>query len=165
MLVAVGRLPKIWDETYKTFDYVKQPIMQSEIDEWQSKGYYQSSYSGSMYGGKNPMPAWTNELSSILGLTNCGYVFYKMKTLDIMPEHVDHFNTYTQVFNVDRKEVVRALVLLEDWKPGHYLEVQGKAFVNWNAGDYVLWDADVPHAASNIGTEPRYTLQITGVTV
>ena len=25
-----------------------------------------------------------------------------------------------------------------------------------------MWQADVPHAASNIGTEDRYTLQITG---
>ena len=34
--------------------------------------------------------------------------------------------------------------------------------VNYKAGEYVLWAPDVPHAASNIGVEPRYTLQITG---
>ena len=32
----------------------------------------------------------------------------------------------------------------------------------WRKGEYVLYSADVEHAASNIGIEPRYTLQITG---
>ena len=47
-------------------------------------------------------------------------------------------------------------------EPGHYFEFDGEAVANWKAGDYVMWQADVPHAASNIGTEDRYTLQITG---
>ena len=51
---------------------------------------------------------------------------------------------------------------MEDWKPGHYLEFNGVAVTNWSAGDYALWSAEVPHAASNIGVESRYTLQITG---
>jgi len=52
--------------------------------------------------------------------------------------------------------------LLEDWKPGHYLEVNGKPYVNWQAGDTVEWAYDTPHMAANIGLEDRYTLQITG---
>ena len=51
---------------------------------------------------------------------------------------------------------------MEDWKPGHYLEFNGEGWTNWSAGDYAIWSADVPHAASNIGVDPRYTLQITG---
>ena len=53
-------------------------------------------------------------------------------------------------------------MLLEDWKPGHYLEVNGKPYVNWLAGKTVEWYYDVPHMAANIGLEDRYTLQITG---
>jgi nitrite reductase/ring-hydroxylating ferredoxin subunit len=52
--------------------------------------------------------------------------------------------------------------MMEDWKPGHYLEVSGKGFVNWGAGDYFMWKNFCPHAAANIGIEDRYTLQITG---
>jgi hypothetical protein len=54
------------------------------------------------------------------------------------------------------------LVLLEDWKPGHYFEVAGTPYVNWHSGDIVEWVYNVPHAAANIGLEDRYTLQITG---
>ena len=55
--------------------------------------------------------------------------------------------------------------MLDDWKPGHYLEIDGVGVVNWIAGDYFIWDSDVRHAASNIGTEDRYTLQITGTII
>ncbi len=54
------------------------------------------------------------------------------------------------------------MLLLEDWKPGHYLEVEGKPYVNWRAGDTVEWVYNTPHMAANVGLEDRYTLQITG---
>ena len=86
-----------------------------------------------------------------------------MDTLDIMPVHTDHYETYSKVFEVPYNKVSRAIVFLEDWKSGHYFEIDNQAFTGWEKGDYVMWREDVPHAASNIGIEPRYTLQITGV--
>ena len=58
--------------------------------------------------------------------------------------------------------IYRALVLLEDWKSGHYLEVTEQPVVGWAAGTVVEWTYDAPHMAANIGLEDRYTLQITG---
>jgi len=72
------------------------------------------------------------------------------------------YDTYCRVFDVDRSDVMRAIVFLEDWQPGHYSQMSDTGIVNWQAGDYVMWSADTPHAAANIGTQPRYTLQITG---
>ena len=48
-------------------------------------------------------------------------------------------------------------------KPGHYFEYDSRGLVNWKKGDYVMYSTDTPHAASNIGIEPRYTLQVTGI--
>jgi hypothetical protein len=79
-----------------------------------------------------------------------------------MPIHSDKYLRYAQLFNTNPEKVCRVLVMLEDWKSGHYLEIDGRGFVNWTAGDWFMWAADVPHAASNIGIEDRYTLQITG---
>ena len=157
-----GFLPILWDEEYKNFDYVRQPITGEEADTWRKQGYTHDTTTGKMYDSRNPMPEWVDKVASLLNLRNPGFVFYRMDTLDIMPVHTDHFNTYCKVFNKDRKEVRRAIVFLEDWKPGHYFEVEGNGVVNYKAGEYVLWTPDAPHAASNIGVEPRYTLQITG---
>jgi len=162
MIARQGHITPVWSDEHTHFAYTKQPIKDSEIHAWQSKGYYHASFSGGMYDSRNPMPDWVDYVAHKIGLTNTGYVFYKMDTLDIMPTHTDHFETYERVFGVTRDNTYRALVFMEDWHPGHYLEFNGKAVTNWKAGDYALWSADVPHAASNIGILPRYTMQITG---
>jgi hypothetical protein len=160
-----GHIDPFWDNGFKEFNYVQQPLMDSEIAQWESEGYkssYVKSFSGSMYNNTNPMPEWINKFENLFGLKNQTYNFYKMKTLEIMPTHSDHYQTYIKLFNANPEKVCRVLVMLEDWKPGHYLEVDGRGFVNWRAGDYFLWQASCEHAASNIGIQDRYTLQITG---
>ena len=58
----------------------------------------------------------------------------------------------------------RCIVFLEDWKSGHYLEVEGVPLVEWSTGDYyVIWKYDTEYYAANIGQDPRYTMQITGL--
>jgi hypothetical protein len=87
-----------------------------------------------------------------------------MQTGTVMPVHQDLYRRYIEVFNLQGQEakIRRALVLLEDWESGHYLELDGEPIVNWRAGDTVEWQYDTPHMAANIGLKPRYTLQITG---
>ena len=82
----------------------------------------------------------------------------------VMPVHQDRYVKYIDLFDLKGKEhtVRRALVLLENWQSGHYLEVLGMPFVNWCAGQVVEWTYDTPHMAANIGLQDRYTLQITG---
>lgn len=157
-----GHIEPNWTDAYKQLEYERQPIKQSEISEWRKLGYKHDAFSGVMYGGSKPMPNWVHSVAEYLGLHKPGFVFYKMSTMEVMPNHEDHFETYCRVFGVKRADVYRGLVMLEDWKSGHYLEMANRAYVNWRAGDYFVWSSDVVHAASNIGPEPRWTLQITG---
>lgn len=162
-MYEISSIPVSWNKSFKNLEYMKQPVTQTEIDDWKSKGYYHDNFTGNMYDSKNTMPAWVEGIGEFFPqLLNKTYTIYRMDTLEVMPTHVDHFRRYCKIFNVDRSKVRRALVFLEDWKPGHYFEVAGKGVVNWKAGDYCMWEPDVDHAASNIGIEPRYTLQITG---
>jgi hypothetical protein len=160
-----GHIGRFWDlNSFKEFQYTKQPVTQEEIDEWLANGYdHVKSFTGSMYDSRNPMPEWVNNFGAIFGheYINLTYTFYRMSTLEIMPTHVDHYRTYRKIFSAEYKNVRRILVMLEDWKPGHYLEINGTGIVNWVAGDYFMWEGDCPHAASNIGIDDRYTLQIT----
>lgn len=159
-----GYIGRTWNsEMFTKFPYSRQQIKQEEIDDWASKGYdHVKSFTGTLYDSRNPMPAWVEEVGKLFDLKNLTYTFYKMQTLEIMPEHVDHFSTYMKLFGAEYKNIRRVLVMLEDWKPGHYLEINGVGIVNWIAGEWFMWDSDVPHAASNIGIEDRYTLQLTG---
>jgi hypothetical protein len=87
-----------------------------------------------------------------------------MDTCTILPVHQDTYKRYTELFKLEGKEhtIRRAIVFLEDWESGHYLELKGIPVTGWRAGFTVIWNYDEPHMAANIGLTPRYTLQITG---
>ena len=81
-----------------------------------------------------------------------------------IPNHVDkyyHFKNQHQVPSDTR--IHRANVFLQDWKSGHYFEAGEKPIVNWKAGDYCVLDNSVWHRSGNVGDEPKYTAQITGI--
>jgi len=115
---------------------------------------------------RSPQPTWNDQIIrhfEDLGWQDVSTSYYKMTTGTILPTHSDTYKGYKKVFNInDASKIKRALVFLEDWQSGHYLEVDGKPILEWQRGDYVVWDHNTPHMAANIGTAPRYTLQITG---
>lgn len=164
--VELGHAGRFWEFDFKNLPFVKQPVTDEEVTTWQNMGYdHVKSFTGSMYDNRNPMPEWIKTLDQMFGLYNQTYTFYRMNTLEIMPVHTDHYRTYCRLNNVTPDKVCRVVMMLEDWKPGHYFELDGVGYVNWKAGDWFKWKGEVPHAASNIGTEPRYTLQITGLSI
>jgi len=112
-------------------------------------------------------PSWNNRFIdhfSALGWCDIGTSYYRMTSGTVMPVHQDRYVKYIDLFGLQGREhtIRRALVLLEPWQPGHYLEVAARPFVDWRAGTIVEWCYDTPHMAANVGLEPRYTLQITG---
>ena len=158
-----GHIDPFWtDEDYKNLSYEK--AIKPGLDEWFDMGYPEYiNFYGLDYNNSNPMPDFISKFSEIFSnISNVTYTFYKMTTVTIMPRHIDYFTNYKKIHGVN-DNIIRILVMLEDWKPGHYLEIDDKGFVNWKAGDFFAWKSHVPHAASNIGEEnnPRYTLQIT----
>lgn len=161
-MFSKGSIQNNWDEDFD-FCWTRQPLKDSEINLWTGQGYVVKNFSGLMYDNKNIMPVWIEEIgNNFPELKNKTYTIYKMTTCEIMPTHVDHFETYCRIFSVEREKVQRVLVFLKKWEPGHYFEISGTGIVNWNKGDWFKWDCNEPHAASNIGITPRYTLQITG---
>jgi hypothetical protein len=166
-VVTKYRFDPFWDDEFKSLDYIYEPFNDPEsVNTWISQGY-QSKITGAMADMRHRLPTWSNNFIKIyneMGWKDIGLSFYKMTTGTVMPVHGDVYKKYIEVFNLKGQEhtIRRAIVLLEEWKSGHYLEVQGQAIVNWPAGQVVEWEYDVPHMAANIGLEPRYTLQITG---
>jgi hypothetical protein len=160
-------IPKFWDDEYKTLDYVQEPFNDPEsVAIWLSQGY-QSKITGDLCDMRHRLPTWADSFINIYterGWKDIGLAFYRMKTGTVMPVHIDLYKRYIELFDLQGREhtIKRAVVLLEDWKPGHYLEVEGSPYVNWQAGDTVEWTYSAPHAAANIGLQDRYTLQITG---
>ena len=160
-------IPKFWDDEFKTLGYVHEPFNDPvSVAKWIDQGY-QSKITGGLCDMRHQLPAWSSKFIKIYeeqGWKDIGLAFYRMPTGTVMPVHQDLYKRYIELFNLKGKEssIRRALVLLEDWQSGHYLEVDGIPYTNWTAGTTVEWIYDTPHMAANIGLADRYTLQITG---
>ena len=160
-------IPKFWDDNFKQLDYVNEQFNDIEnTQRWLAQGYA-NRFTGDMCDMRSPQPSWNDRFLNIyteLGWKDIGTSYYRMGTGTILPTHGDLYLRYVDLFNLKGQEqrIRRAIVFLEDWKPGHYFEGNNDAKVNWRAGDVVEWQYDAPHLAANLGLEPRYTLQITG---
>lgn len=163
----VYNIDVFWDDEFKHLDYVQEPFNdQADVDKWINQGY-QSKICGDLADMRHRLPSWNDRFIKYyesLGWKDVGCAYYRMTLGTVMPVHQDRYVRYINLFNLQGQEqnIRRALVLLEDWRPGHYLEIMSKPFVEWSAGTVVEWVYDTPHMAANIGLEPRYTLQITG---
>lgn len=108
------------------------------------------------------IPNWTLEIKKHFKLNNVTVTIHCLRPGSYLPIHHDLYQTYKKIFNITNENVYRIIVFLEDWQPGHMLDINNKIYNNWSAGDYVGWINDTPHAAYNFGLQNRYTLQITG---
>lgn len=165
--VSEYHIEQFWDDKFKIIDYVKEPFNDpSSVSQWLQQGYA-NQFCGELADMRHRLPAWSPkfiEQYHARGWKNVGLAFYRMRTGTVLPVHGDLYKRYVELFDLQGQEhrIRRALMLLEDWKPGHYLEVNGRAYVHWQAGFTVEWAYDTPHMAANIGLEDRYSLQITG---
>jgi len=161
------QLYPFWDDEYKTLDYINESFNDTEsLNLWLSQGY-NDRFTGNMCDMRSPQPTWNQRFVDIFagqGWQDIGTSYYQMTTGTVLPTHGDVYKKYIEVFDLKGREhtIRRAIVLLEDWKSGHCLEIMGRPIVEWKAGTVIEWAYDTPHLAANIGLEPRYTLQITG---
>ena len=156
-----------WDESFKQLDYQVESFNNpNDIARWMQLGY-SDKFTGAMCDMRRPQPIWNpmfiREFAK-LGWQDIGTSYYRMSSGTILPTHQDTYQRYIELFQLQGKErlIYRAVIFLENWHSGHYLEVDHRPIVNWSAGDVVIWNYDTPHMAANMGIAPRYTLQITG---
>jgi hypothetical protein len=161
-----GHITPWWGTNHQGLDYHNEPFNNTaDVEKWRSTGFTHTRFTGDMYDMKNAEPSWMdiNLLQSEFKFEHLSWSYYRMTPGTILPEHIDIFTKFKHLYDTEGKTIVRALVMMEDWQPGHYLDMNGVADTNWKAGDYYIWEENCPHTAANIGITNRYTLQITGL--
>ena len=156
-----------WGDAYRHLDYAKEPFNNPwDVSRWTAMGFA-DNFVGAMCDMRKTQPVWNNHIIAEFerrGWKDVCTSYYRMDPGTILPNHTDTYKRYIEIFELENlhQSVYRAIVFLEDWQSGHYLEVAGEPVVKWSAGDVVSWWYDTPHLAANMGYTPRYTLQITG---
>lgn len=162
------KLFKFWDDEFKSLDYIKEKFNDpaAEIG-WQDAGFL-GPFGGYMCDMRRSQPSWNNKFVDFFERyehwNNIGTSYYRMDPGTFLPRHVDTYKRYIELFNLQGQEhrIRRAVVFLEDRKQGHFAECEDVGYSEWLAGFTLVWQWDSPHSAFNMGSEPRYTLQITG---
>jgi quercetin dioxygenase-like cupin family protein len=76
-----------------------------------------------------------------------------------IPNHVDaHFKVQEKH---GKGKTARYLIMLEDWKSGHYYEIHNQPYIKWRKGDWTKFEQGDWHLAGNMGDEPFYSMQVT----
>jgi len=156
-----------WTDEYKHLEYIKEEFNDPDsVNKWLAEGM-NNNFVGDMCDMRSTQPQWNSRFIQLFeryGWKDIGTSYYRMNPGTVLPTHQDLYKKYIKLFNLTGREhtIYRAVVLLEDWQPGHLLECDGNDLTGWRAGQVVEWNYDVPHMAGNIGIAPRYTLQITG---
>lgn len=165
--VSKYHVPAFWDDEFKRLNYTNEPFNDTEsIDRWLAQGFA-NQFTGDMCDMRSPQPSWNKTIIEVfekMGWQDVGTSYYRMAPGTILPTHQDLYTKYIDLFDLKGLEhtIYRAVIFLEDWQPGHYLEAMDQPVVKWRAGDVVEWVYDTPHMAANVGSTPRYTLQVTG---
>lgn len=76
-----------------------------------------------------------------------------------IPYHRDKHYLIQQLYG--QGETWRYLIMLEDWKSGHYFEIKDQPLTRWRAGDWFKIHRLDWHLAGNMGIEPFYSAQVT----
>ena len=165
-ITDTGHIDPWWTNQHRFLDYKREAFNNpDDTERWRSMGYTHEHFTGEMYDMKNPEPHWMqlDRLRKVFDFEQLSWSFYRMSTGVILPEHVDTFSRFKKIHDTTDRVIVRALIMMEDWQPGHYLDLAGKPIVGWKAGDWSVWSETAPHTAANIGATDRYTLQLTGM--
>lgn len=154
-----------WANQHHSLPYVNEPFNDPvALQEWQDLGYTQTKFTGDMYDMRNPEPNWVSPFRSWFPWQHFGWSVYRMTPGCVLPNHSDTYAKFRELFSItDPETIYRAVIFLEDWQSGHYLEIDETSITHWAAGDAVIWQGSTPHLAANIGKTNRYTLQITGI--
>ena len=165
--VSKYHVPAFWDDEFKRLDYVNETFNDPEsVDRWLAQGFA-NQFTGDMCDMRGAQPSWNKTIIEVfeqMGWQDVGTSYYRMMPGTILPTHQDLYKKYIELFDLQGQEhtIYRAVIFLEDWHSGHYLEAMDQPMIKWRAGDVVEWVYDTPHMAANMGSTPRYTLQITG---
>lgn len=160
-----GHIASWWGLRHRDLNYINEPFNNpDDLAKWKQLGFTQSVFTGDMYDMRNTAPLWYTGFDAYFkSWQNISWSFYRMGPGVILPKHSDLYTRYKQIHNLsDSTTIWRAVVFLEDWQSGHYLEIDNVPINQWSAGNYIAWNNDVEHLAANMGETDRYTLQLTG---
>ena len=107
------------------------------------------------------IPAVLQTISDNFALADCMNRIHVQQPGEVWNLHLDKLFKWNYD---DPSTVMRVMIQLTDWQPGHFWSYGNYMYSGWSAGDVTTFDwENVPHSTANAGHGPRVTFQLTGV--
>jgi hypothetical protein len=107
------------------------------------------------------VPETFNKLLVWFGMDNAKMRLHVQRPGQMWNLHLDKLEKWNPE---DPSKVMRIMIALNDWEPGHFFSYGNYTHTGWHAGDVTTFDwQNIPHSTANAGHGPRITLQMTGV--
>ena len=107
------------------------------------------------------VPETFNKLLVWFGMDNAKMRLHVQRPGQMWNLHLDKLEKWNPE---DPNQVMRVMIALTDWEPGHFFSYGNYVHTGWRAGDVTTFDwQNIPHSTANAGHAPRITLQLTGV--
>jgi hypothetical protein len=91
------------------------------------------------------------------------YSCHIQRSGQVFPYHVDFFHRRARFGKGDQKKLIRLMIMLTDWEPGHFFGFGNFQYTHWKAGDVTTFHhAHVPHYSANASYNPRAMILLTG---
>lgn len=105
------------------------------------------------------------ELTQQVPVINHNVTFIKLDPGRTLPWHRDAFYLLKQQHPDWQKQKlipIRYLIFLQDWKIGHFVQLENQVVTDWKAGDCWFFCNNTFHLGTNAGLEPFISMQISG---
>lgn len=169
----LGNLAPFWQEELSTIMDLAKPKT------WRTRGkgadrpseeYDQEDYDLEKFGyGKDyvvgdlswDVPESLEKIRLRFGMDNSKMRLHVQRPGQVWNLHLDKLQKWNPE---DPDKVMRVMIALNDYEPGHFFGYGNYVHTGWRAGDVHTFDwKNLPHSTANAGHGPRVTLQITGV--
>lgn len=135
-----------------------------------NKEYDQEDYDLEQFGyGKDhvvsdltwEVPETFNRILVRFGMDNAKMRLHVQRPGQIWNLHLDKLEKWNPD---DPSKIMRIMIALNDYEPGHFFSYGNYIHTGWHAGDVTTFDwQNIPHSTANAGHGPRITLQMTGI--
>ena len=173
-VTTLGNIDPFWKEELDTTIELARPktwrTRGKEGNERPDEEYDQEDYDLEQFGyGKDhvvsdltwEVPSTFDKIAVWFGMDNCKMRLHVQRPGQMWNLHLDKLDKWNPA---DPSRVMRVMIALNDWEPGHFFSYGNYMHSGWHAGDVTTFDwQNLPHSTANAGHGPRITLQITGV--
>ena len=102
-----------------------------------------------------------DRISDLFGLDKCTKRVHVQMPGQVWNLHIDKLQKYNPEYP---ESVIRIMIQLTDWEPGHFWSYGNYMHKQWRMGEVTTFDwQNLPHSTANAGHNPRVTFQLTGL--